>query len=130
MAFECTVVTPEKQAFEGMVVQAIVAAHDGSMGVLTGRAPMLVKLGVGALRLDRPDGQKQYFLIDGGVAQMKGDRLVILTQEARPAEGLEVKEAEAAMAEALGKRIVDEKSFEDRQRGMERARAMRELAGK
>lgn len=130
MAFQCMVVTPERQAFDGKITQAIVAAHDGSIGVLTGRAPMLVKLGVGAMRLDQTDGQKRYFLIDGGVAKMKDDRLVILTQEAVPADELDMAQADDALAQAAAKRIVDDRSFEDRQRLMDRARAIRELASR
>ena len=82
MAFRCTVVTPEKQAFEASITQAIVPAHDGLIGILTHRAPLLVKLGIGPLRLDLPDGKKTHFLIDGGVAQMKDDKLTILTEAA------------------------------------------------
>ena len=48
MSFQCTVVTPEQQVLDETVTQAILPAHDGQMGILTGRAPLLVKLGVGA----------------------------------------------------------------------------------
>ena len=49
MAFQCVIVTPEAQVFDESVTQAIVPAHDGQIGILTDRAPLLVKLGVGAL---------------------------------------------------------------------------------
>ena len=47
MSFQCTVVTPEEQAFDAQVTQAILPAHDGLVGILTDRAPLLVKLGTG-----------------------------------------------------------------------------------
>src|SRR5688500_15321883 len=96
MAFQCTVVTPEQQAFDGSVTQAIVPAHDGLIGILTDRAPLLVKLGTGPLRLDLAGGQKRFFFVDGGVAQMKDNRLTILSTEAVPASEVD---AEAARAE-------------------------------
>ena len=52
MSFQCTVVTPEQQVLDETVTQAILPAHDGQIGILTDRAPLLVKLGVGPLRLD------------------------------------------------------------------------------
>lgn len=82
MAFECVVVTPEKQAFSEKIAQAILPAHDGMMGILTGRAPLLVKLAKGPLRLDLPGGQKTTFQIQGGIAQMKSNKLTILTPKA------------------------------------------------
>jgi F-type H+-transporting ATPase subunit epsilon len=86
MSFQCTVVTPEQQAFDALVMQAIVPAHDGLIGILTDRAPLLVKLGTGPLRLDLPNGQKRTFLINSGVAQMKDNRLTILAKEAKEEE--------------------------------------------
>src|SRR5436190_9658574 len=82
MSFQCTVVTPEEQSFDQTVTQAILPAHDGQIGILTDRAPLLVKLGQGPLRLDLASGGRQLFYIEGGVAQMKDNRLTILTNEA------------------------------------------------
>ncbi len=82
MAFKCVVVTPEQQMFDETITQAIVPAHDGQIGILTDRAPLLVKLGKGELRLDLSGGQSRRFQIKGGIAQMKDNRLTILTDEA------------------------------------------------
>ena len=49
MAFECVVVTPEQQAFSDKIAQAILPAHDGMIGILTDRAPLLIKLAKGPL---------------------------------------------------------------------------------
>ena len=40
MSFQCTVVTPEQQILDETVTQVILPAHDGQMGILTGRAPL------------------------------------------------------------------------------------------
>ncbi|MGE5609869.1 MAG: ATP synthase F1 subunit epsilon [Bacillota bacterium] len=130
MAFQCTVVTPEHQAFEGTISQAILPAHDGLIGVLTDRAPLLVKLGVGVLRLDQAGEQKHYFLVDGGIAQMKDNRLTILTSEATPAQDIDIREAEAEYAEALAMHPTNEKALQERQRRLAHATAKRGLARK
>lgn len=130
MSFQCTVVTPEQQVLDEQVTQAIVPAHDGQVGILTDRAPLLVKLGVGELRLDVAGGQRRAFLIDGGVAQMKDNRLTILTDDAIPAAEINAEEARAAVAEATAQRITDAESFQQRQHRLQRARAMQQMASR
>ena len=130
MAFQCTMVTPEQQVLDEQVTQAIVPAHDGQVGILTDRAPLLVKLGVGELRLDLAGGQTRTFLIDGGVAQMKDNRLTIITDDAIPAAEINAEEARAAAAEASAQRITDTDSFEQRQHRLARARAMQQMASR
>ncbi len=132
MAFQCTVVTPEQQVIDEQVTQAIVPAHDGQVGILTGRAPLLVKLGVGELRLDAAGGggQSRRFFIEGGIAQMKDDRLTILTDEAIPAAEISADEARAALAEASAQPATDPVAVEQRDRRMQRARAMQQIAGR
>src|ERR1700753_3450024 len=100
MAFQCVVVTPEQQAFDAQVTQVILPAHDGMMGILTDRAPLLVKLGVGPLRVDLAGGQSKTYFIDGGIAQMKSNNLTILTNEATLPEDIDVEAARAEFAAA------------------------------
>jgi len=89
-----------------------------------------VKLGAGELKLDLQGAQSRSFFIDGGIAQMKDNVLTILTQEARLPGELSVETARAEEAEATAMRITDEKSFNERQHRLQRARAIKELAGK
>src|SRR4051794_26888328 len=89
MAFQCVLVTPEQQVLDESITQAIVPAHDGQVGILTGRSPLLVKLGTGALRVDLASGQRRFFFVDGGVAQMKDNKLTILSTDAAPASAID-----------------------------------------
>jgi F-type H+-transporting ATPase subunit epsilon len=130
MSFKCTVVTPEQQVLDETITQAIVPGHDGKVGILTDRAPLLLKLGQGAMRIDLPSGQKRLYYVEGGVAQMKDNKLTILTQEATPAEQISAESARAELAEAEARRITDPASFEERQKQLARARARIEMAGK
>ena len=131
MSFQVTVVTPEQQVLDETVSQVILPAHDGQIGILTGRAPLLVKLGQGPMQLDGGSGKTQrVFYVEGGIAQMKNNRLTVLTQVAVPSEEIRAETARAELAEATAQRITDEKSFDDRQRRMTRARVMQQLASK
>ena len=128
MSFQCTVVTPEQQVMDETVTQAILPAHDGPLGVLTNRAPILVKLGVGPLRLDLAGGQRRVFFVEGGIAQMKSNRLTILTDDAIPAGEIDAETARAEYAEAAARVPTDDKTRKDRERAMRRASAKQALA--
>ena len=128
MAFRCVIVTPEQPALDESVTQAIVPTWDGLIGILTGRAPLLVKVGLGPLRIDLPGGRRRTFLIDGGVAQMKDNLLTVLTNDAVDAEDVDPAEADAEMAEAEAVVADDPKGREARARGIRRARFKQELA--
>jgi F-type H+-transporting ATPase subunit epsilon len=130
MSFQCTLVTPEQQVLDETVQQAIVPAHDGLIGILTGRAPLLIKLGTGELRIDLPGGQRRYFFVDGGVAQMKDNKLTILSTDAAPSAAISAETARAEYAEAEARRPTDTKTAKDREHQMARARAKQAIAGK
>ena len=96
--FHASVVTPEQAVFEGPARFVALPAWDGEIGIMRHRAPLLVKLGVGRLRIDTSD-QQLVFLIDGGFAEMVDNRLTVLTEDARRPEDL---------AEETGRSLLDE----------------------
>ncbi|MBV8782214.1 MAG: F0F1 ATP synthase subunit epsilon [Phycisphaerae bacterium] len=126
MSFKCLVITPEQQVMDQTVTQVILPAYDGLIGIQTGRSPLLVKLGVGEMRVST-GSKDEVYLVDGGVAQMNHNVLTVLTQSATPAAELSGTDANAALAEATARRITDEKSFESRQHDLERARATQRI---
>jgi F-type H+-transporting ATPase subunit epsilon len=128
MAFQCVIVTPEQQVLDGKVKQAIVPAHDGLQGILTDRAPLLVKLGLGALTIDPVEGGRRVFFVDGGVAQMKDNVLTIATTEATAVEELDAKAAEAELAQATAERAGQNVPSELRERSIRRAKTKIALA--
>ena len=130
MPFHCVVVTPEQQAADETVSQVILPAHDGEIGILTDRAPLLVKLGVGVLRMDLAGGQRREFFVDGGVAQMKDNRLTVLTNEATPPSDIDAETARAEYNEAAARVPTDAASREQRDRALQRGRVKQHLAGK
>jgi F-type H+-transporting ATPase subunit epsilon len=128
MSFRCVIVTPEEQALDQEVKQVILPAHDGLMGILTDRAPVLVKLGLGALTVDGVDNKRKVYFVDGGVAQMKQDTLTIATTEATPVEELDAGQAEAELAEATASRVNESLPADLRERSIRRAKTKMALA--
>src|SRR5258708_14182654 len=80
--FHITVITPERAVLETDATFAAVPAHDGELGILRNRAPMLYRLGAGLLRVDTPEGKRALF-VAGGFAQMGDNPLTLLPQAAK-----------------------------------------------
>ena len=125
--FQCSVVTPQRELFSDQVSYASVPAHDGQLGVMYGRAPLLIQLGDGAMRLDLTQGHTRWYFVGGGFAQMKGNTLSVVAGEAVPIEEMDKQEAEAAMKEALARIAKSPEELTRRQRDLTRARSMLHL---
>lgn len=124
--FHCSLITPERTVLECAASFVAYPAHDGEIGVLKNRAPLVCKLGTGIVRLREGAGEHR-FLIDGGFAQVLDNKVTILTQFARKASELDAAAAERMSTEAAGMKITDEASLEARMRARRRAAAAARL---
>lgn len=79
--FHCSVVTPERAVLETDATFVAFPAHDGEIGILQNRAPLLCQLGKGILRVEIGK-ETQRFKIEGGFAQMVDNKLTLLTDGA------------------------------------------------
>jgi F-type H+-transporting ATPase subunit epsilon len=127
MAFKCTVVTPETQMFDEIVSSAVLPAHDGQVGILTDHAPVLMKLGSGPLVLQKQGGTTRFF-ISGGVAQMKDNKLTILTDEAVAPEKLDIESARKELETPAGEPL-NAAAAELRRKRRDRAQALIRMGG-
>ncbi len=125
--FQITVVTPAAEVLDQQVEYASIPAHDGQVGIAHLRAPLLTALGYGKMTL-KTGGSEQAYFIGGGFAQVKDDKLTVLTDEAVPADQLNPRDAEAALSDALALPASPEPQREKRERAIARARAMAALA--
>jgi F-type H+-transporting ATPase subunit epsilon len=130
MSFQCVVVTPEQQVLDEKITSAVVTAHDGERGFLTGRAPILLRLGVGPMTVTTVSNTRKLLFVDGGIAQMKDNVLTVITPRALAPDQINVEEARAELAEAEAKALSDPASNEARARQLARARGKLAVAGK
>lgn len=113
---------------DGEFAYAQLPAWDGSMGVAPGRAPMVIKLGNGLLRLEDIEGQSKWFFVGGGFAQMNQNALCLLTPELIPASEADAAAASAKLNEVEGKVAVTDQAVEDRDHTAQKARLLLNLA--
>jgi F-type H+-transporting ATPase subunit epsilon len=124
---QCNVVTPERSLLDEPVEYASIPAWDGQIGIADLRAPLLVKLGDGILRLDYAGGSSRSFFIGGGFAQVKDNRLSILTTEAVEKTEVNVTETRAALKEAEARKALTDEEVARRDREVKRAKTMLQL---
>ena len=125
--FHCSVITPERAVLEADATFVAFPAHDGEVGILPGRAPLLFKMGIGSLRVETPEGNREFF-VDGGFAQMVENRLTLLTEQAKAVEEIDRAAAERALAAAREMPSITEAEFAARQRALRRAETQIHLA--
>lgn len=119
--FSCSVVTPEKIVLECAARFVALPAHDGEIGLLRGRAPLVCKLAIGKLRVETEAGM-EIFYVDGGFAEMADNELTILTEDARRAEEIDRGEVEELLEKARARAASDPAARLERQKAIERAR--------
>ena len=124
--FHCSVITPERAVLETDATSVVFPAHDGEVGILPNRAPLLFKMGAGELRVESPQGNQLLF-VDGGFAQMVENRLTLLTEVARKIEDIDPKAVEKQFADAHSMPMKTDAEFKARQRVLRSAQAQREI---
>jgi len=120
--FHCDVVTPERLVVDCEARFVALPAWDGEIGILRNRAPLVVRLGIGEMRLETADGTEKFF-IDGGFAEMAGNKLTVLTAQAHRPEELDGKAAKEQLETAAMMKAEDDIAFVARQYALQRARA-------
>ncbi len=82
MPLHLDIITPEATVFSGEVVMAVLPGSEGQLGILANHAPLVTALRAGSVNLYAPDMQtlSQSIAITGGFAEVKDNRLVVLTE--------------------------------------------------
>lgn len=127
---ECSVITPERQVLSTPATAVVFPAHDGLVGILHDRAPLLCELGTGVMRVDLPGGQSKQVFVDAGFAQVLDNHVTILTERAAAAEDIIRADAEKELAEAERMPAHEAEAVEARQKAITRAKAQLSIARK
>ncbi|HEV2846432.1 MAG TPA: ATP synthase F1 subunit epsilon [Thermoanaerobaculia bacterium] len=127
--FHCSVITPERAVLDTEATFVAFPAHDGEVGILRNRAPLLYKMGAGELRVETPQGNHVLF-VAGGFAQMVENRLTLLTEAAKRLEEIDPAAAQRALAEARAMPAVGETAHANRERAIRSAQAQLHIVAK
>jgi len=89
------VITPERVVYTDDVDMVIAPATDGYVGILPHHAPLLTTLGPGEFRVKKGGGE-EVLAVFGGFMDVRGDRVVVLTEDAEHAEDIDAQQAQVA----------------------------------
>ena len=95
MPLRLEVITPERVVYADDVDMVIAPATDGYVGILPHHAPLLTTLGPGEFRVKK-GGVEEVLAVFGGFMDVRGDRVVVLTEDAEHAEEIDAKQAQEA----------------------------------
>jgi F-type H+-transporting ATPase subunit epsilon len=104
-------VSPEQILFSGDAQMVIARTTDGEIAFLTGHAPFVGVLGVGAVTIREPDGSDTQAAVHGGFVEVSHDQVTILSDVAELARDIDLPRARQA-AEQIEARLRQEHDAE------------------
>lgn len=129
---EVEIVTPQKTLFSGKAESVSVPGKQSPFQILHNHASIVSALDPGAVKIVDAKGETKYFAISGGLAEVRSNKVSILSQLAEPSAAIDSKAAEAKIEE-LKPTVFTAKSDEERdkiQKEINYLQAKINLAGK
>ena len=115
IAFE--LVSPDHLLISEDVDMIVIPGGEGDFGVLVGHQPMISTVRPGILEVEKAGAENRRIFVNGGFAEITGDRCAVMTEEAVPVEELDranleqrIKDAEEDIQEArsdLERHLID-----------------------
>ena len=95
MPLHLEVITPERKVYEDDVDMVVAPASEGYVGILPHHVPLFTTLGPGEFKVKK-GGVEEVLAVFGGFMDVRGDRVVVLTDAAEPAEEIDASRAQQA----------------------------------
>lgn len=113
MPLTLEIVTPDARVYTDTIDSVVIPTVEGEVGILPGHIPLLTQVEHGELRVSK--GAETLFLaISGGFAEVEGDRVHVLAEQAITEEKIDEKAVEEAIKRAE-KEIADSKNIDPQQ---------------
>ena len=120
-------VSPERILWSGEADMVVARTSEGDIAFLTGHAPFIGALGIGAVSIRATDGSEERAAVHGGFVEVSGDRVTILSDVAELAGDIDADRARRALEEA--ERRTSDQDDAEAEAALRRARLRVELAG-
>jgi F-type H+-transporting ATPase subunit epsilon len=99
MPLTLEIVTPEAKVYSDTIDSVVIPTVEGEIGVLPGHIPLLTQVQDGELRVTK-GATTQLLVVSGGFAQIDGDRVRVLAENAINEEKIDEHAVEAALKRA------------------------------
>lgn len=132
MTMQVELVAPEKILYSGDADMVIARTTDGEIAFMTGHAPFIGSLGVGAVTIRTSEGDDVLAAVHEGFVEVTDDRVTILSDVAELVDDIDAARAQRALERAEqgrgGATDVDEEAQQEAEAALRRARLRIELA--
>ena len=131
MTLHVELVAPEKILYSGEADMVIARTTDGEIAFMTGHAPFIGSLGVGAVTIRASDGDDVLAAVHQGFVEVTDDRVTVLSDVAELVDDIDAARAQRALERAeqeRGSAGDDEEAQQQAEAAVRRARLRVELA--
>ncbi|AFU20001.1 F0F1 ATP synthase subunit epsilon [Actinobacillus equuli subsp. haemolyticus] len=98
--FELSIVSAEKEIFNGDVISVRVTGIDGELGVYAGHTPLLTSIKPGMVKYTLEDGKEEFIYVSGGFLEVQPTIVTVLADIAIRGEELDQQRILAAKRKA------------------------------
>ncbi len=127
MTLQVELVSPERILYSGEADMVIARTIDGEIAFMTGHAPFIGSLGIGAVTVRATDGTEVKAAVHEGFVEVTDDRVTILSDVAELVDDIDADRARRALDGLEGTKADSDEA--EAQAGLRRARLRVELAG-
>jgi F-type H+-transporting ATPase subunit epsilon len=99
MPLTLEIVTPGSKVYSDTIESVVIPTIEGEIGILPGHIPLLTQVESGELRVAK-GGETHFLAVSAGFAQIEGDRVRVLVENAITEEKIDTNAVEAAMQRA------------------------------
>ena len=100
MTVHVDIVSAEAKIFSGTAKMVHASGEMGDLGILPRHTPLLTKLKPGEVRVERADGEEEFYYVSGGMLEIQPHCITILADTAIRAKDLDEAQAKQAKERA------------------------------
>jgi len=119
-SIQCDIVSAHEEIFSGEAAMVFASGIAGELGIAPRHAPLITQLKAGPVRVQKTNGEEEFFFVSGGILEVQPHMVTVLTDTAMRGDDLDEAAARAAQAEA-------ERQLADRSGEMDIAEAQSQL---
>lgn len=119
-SIKCDIVSAHEEIFSGEAAMVFASGIAGELGIAPRHAPLITQLKAGPVRVQKTNGEEEFFFVSGGILEVQPHMVTVLTDTAMRGDDLDEAAAKAAKAEA-------ERQLADRSGEMDIAEAQAQL---
>jgi F-type H+-transporting ATPase subunit epsilon len=131
VSLQVELVSPERILYSGEAEMVIARTTDGEIAFMTGHAPFIGSLGVGAVTIRTTEGDDLRAAVHQGFVEVTGDKVTVLSDIAELVADIDAGRAQRALERAeqeRGRARDDEEAESEAEAALRRARLRVELA--